>query len=1020
MADINELKQIRRELAEVMDRVADLSGRLRQLEAAETARLAQTPAPRAETAPTPVTSGPPPLPVMPTAPIAQTPAPPAVRVETGEPAAAERRMAAPEPLPTIPGQKPAAAKPAASPVQPGGWEMTLGSYWLPRLGILLLAMAAVFGLSAAMNAWGPWARVGVGYAVCAAFLGLAWWLERKYTRYAQVLFAGGLGLSYFVTYAAHFLPYARIIESTTAGIVFLSGVVLAWAAFAHLRRSSIVATLVVFMGNLTVLLTTLQGGEIVPFSVAGILVLGIGSAFFLLWHRWYYVAFLGLVGCYANHAVWLANVKPSGRVEDFWITMAILAAYFLIFALAELLSPEQVRRKAIPTWVRTSFLTLNSVAFFAIGSLQTAGFEPYSAHQDVFRFYFALVLLVLGLAYLRLRAGDPLYNAYLTKAIVVATYGLSARYGGSTLTACLAVQTLALLYTARRSGLVVTRILAFGVAVLALFHGVVTGIQMQAVPYAGAGYLESLFEAGLTTIVFFLASQLYQRTDWDIRSPRHAPALLRDMDEILWFLDLISEKPRELRDARRPFWGLLFPFFYALSGTVLFVVYAPQLTLDMHRTFAITGTVLLLTLLASLLSSRPYGLAAMTLTVCSLFAATLEFTGQPAATLAVASMATAFLFTAALRGDARLAGRSDGLHFQQNPASPYFLYASGAWLLGLILRRELPHLGGVAVLAGCALVFAVLVVRLHPGAMAWVGAALLTWAVARWASLTAVEPSFFASAMPWALILSGFALDRYYAGHRRFPAVPLAGAVTLASAWFAANFHLWKTAGDPWFWFWAGVTALVFLSCALAFRSIPSAVLSFTGALGATLVILVYAEKRADSAIYPLVLSFSAMAVYWGALERCAQLWTARGGPARSASAAAVFCYTAAGLLVLLPTRLELQGASLIGAWAGMALLMFLVSVPFRQRHYRYAGLAIFALAIGLAFWDTVIKSTSNLQRFVAFSVLCVVVLLVAYGYQRAMLHLGSLDHRDPAEPAAPPAGPPGETPLPGEPSNEG
>ncbi len=996
MADQNELKQLRRELAEVMDRVAELSGRLRQLEAAEAKPSTPQTVVKEQLPVSPVRSVPPPLPAVPPAPVQTAPAPP-----VGKPAAP---VPTPEPAPARAAQP--AAKAPAKPGQPGGWEMTLGSYWLPRVGILLLAMAAVYALSAAMDVWGPWARVGVGYLVCAGFLGCAWWLERKYARYAQVLFAGGLGLSYFVTYAAHFLPYARIIESGAVGIVLLAAVVLVWTVFAHIRRSSVVAMIVVFMGNLTVLLTTFQGGEIAPLSVSGILVLGIGCAFFLLRHRWYYVAAAGLVGCYANHLAWALTVESHGLVRDFWIALAFLASYFLIFALAELFSHEDVRRKTVPTWFRTAFLTLNSAAFFTIGSLQVAGFEAYSSHQDVFRFCFALVLLLFGLAYLRLRAGDPLYNAYFTKAVAAMTYGLSARYGGSTLTACLAVQTVVLLYTSRRSGLLVTRILAFGTAALAFIYGAYGAVGLQTFPYEGPLFWRSLFEAGLTILAFFGASQLYQRTNWDIRSPKSVPSFLRDLDVLLWQLDLISVPPIGTGDVKRPLWGLLFPFVYAVAGTVLFLLYTPALTLDGHRTLAVSAAAFALTIVAALLASRPYGLASMALTVSAILCAALEIPGSPSAPLWMAITATVLLLASALRSDTRILGRTEGLHFQQNPASPYFLYASAAWLLGLILRREMPHLGGVAALAGAALIAAVFVLRLHPGAMAWVGAAMLAWAAGRWAVLTDIEPSFFKSTIPWALVAAGIALDRYYVEQRRFPAVPIAGMLTVAAAWFVSNMHVSRIVAPYWLWFWGAAIAMLYLAYALVFRSPMAGGLSILGAAWATVLLL----TQTDSAQQPhvsLVAGFLAVAVYWGALERCANVLGKRLNSLRDVPLDLLFCYMASGLLVLLPWRVPLRGAYLIGAWAGLALALFLVSLLFSQKHYRYAGLAIFALAIGRAFLNTFVSSMTSFQKAGAFFVLCIVVLLVAYGYHRAMAHLAELRANETKDSPQPPPTPP-------------
>src|SRR5690606_4581023 len=93
------------------------------------------------------------------------------------------------------------------------FEMALGTYWLPRAGIVFLSIGIVFLLALAAQRWGAPLRVAIGYAVAAGLLAGAWRLDRKYPAYARVLYAGGFALMYFVTFATYYVPYARIFET---------------------------------------------------------------------------------------------------------------------------------------------------------------------------------------------------------------------------------------------------------------------------------------------------------------------------------------------------------------------------------------------------------------------------------------------------------------------------------------------------------------------------------------------------------------------------------------------------------------------------------------------------------------------------------------------------------------------------------------------------------------------------------------------------------------------------------------
>src|SRR5690606_32490368 len=102
---------------------------------------------------------------------------------------------------------------------------------------------------------------------------------------------------------------------------------------------------------------------------------------------------------------------------DFWIGLGFLSAHFAVFALADLFAREEIRRHTVPTWFRSLFLSFNSAAFLLLSSALVARFAFTQGHHDVLYFTFAGVLIALGLSYLRVQRGDPIYNAYLTKGV---------------------------------------------------------------------------------------------------------------------------------------------------------------------------------------------------------------------------------------------------------------------------------------------------------------------------------------------------------------------------------------------------------------------------------------------------------------------------------------------------------------------------------------------------------------------------------------------------------------------------
>jgi uncharacterized membrane protein len=179
------------------------------------------PAPRPVILPRPVEEAP-----------APPPPPPPVRVP--EPL--------PEPLPT-----------PQPPATPRNWEAAVGGNWLNKAGVVLLVIGIALLLGYSFHRLNPLGRVAMGAALGSAMLAAGIWSERRpdYKVFGHGLVGGGWAALYFTAFAAHALPAARVIESTTSGSLLLVGVAAAMILDSLRYRSQTVTALAYFLGFLT-------------------------------------------------------------------------------------------------------------------------------------------------------------------------------------------------------------------------------------------------------------------------------------------------------------------------------------------------------------------------------------------------------------------------------------------------------------------------------------------------------------------------------------------------------------------------------------------------------------------------------------------------------------------------------------------------------------------------------------------------------------------------------------------------
>jgi hypothetical protein len=415
--------------------------------------------------------------------------------------------------------------------------MRVGTYWLVRIGIVMLLTSLVFFGNYAYQNFIP--RLGAGgkvfllYLASGGLLAVGAWLQRKQEslkNYAQVLQAGGLAAVYFTTYAAHHFSNLQIIKSALLD----GGLLFGWAGFiiwlADRKKSEVLALFAVLLAYYTSIITNAG-----LFTLYSNLLLTCAAVFFLVRNRWAAVSFASLAATYVSYAFWRFFhagqwhwVNPA---DGLWTGNYFLMGYWLLFTAAVFLP----RHEQFNGTRRASFLSLNNGAFFSAFVL-----TMLQVHQGgfwKFSLAYGAVLTVLAALAWKFLAGDKVCrNAYLIQGLLLVTLGFLTHLTGFRLSLVLGVESVMLLALGRQlksrvleGGSLVTAALATGwtAATLAPFdhHGLITGSAVGAMMLAGAFLLrrETTFEksgADPRTLYYtILGLALWLFTTWQNTKP---------------------------------------------------------------------------------------------------------------------------------------------------------------------------------------------------------------------------------------------------------------------------------------------------------------------------------------------------------------------------------------------------------------------------------------------------------------------------------------------------------------------
>jgi len=184
-------------------------------------------------------------------------------------------------------------------------EETLGKNWLNKLGIIALVIGISLFLAYKFPSLSNPEKVGLGYLISFVILGTGIYLERsdRYRVFARALIGGGWALTFFVTYAMHFVPYTRVIDTQWVDLVLLFFVAAVMVVHTLRYDSQVVTGLAFLLAFFTV---GISQDTIYSLSAGAILALGLIAIVHR--RRWFELEVFGILAAYVNHFIWLTRV----------------------------------------------------------------------------------------------------------------------------------------------------------------------------------------------------------------------------------------------------------------------------------------------------------------------------------------------------------------------------------------------------------------------------------------------------------------------------------------------------------------------------------------------------------------------------------------------------------------------------------------------------------------------------------------------------------------------------------------
>lgn len=324
-------------------------------------------------------------------------------------------------------------------------ELRVGTYWLARIGIVILLTGLVFLGNYAYHLivpmLGPWGKVSLLVMAGIGLGGAGYWMEKSkesLRNFGRVLLGGGAATIYYTAYAAHYIQGLRVIDDPLLGGMFLLLAAGGIAWYAERKRSETIASLAILLSYYTSAINSIAG-----FTLFSSLLLTAVAVYFLVRHRWSGLTALSLVATYGSYAFWrYFQLAQSGSAGEFGTGLGFLAGYWILFTVAVIFA-------ALRTADRVAFLTMNNVTFFTFASHHFATHLPGGFWMFSIGFGGVLLALAAVAAY-REPEHSAMDGAFLAQGLIAMTAGFVAKFSGPQLSLILAFESATLLLWSRR------------------------------------------------------------------------------------------------------------------------------------------------------------------------------------------------------------------------------------------------------------------------------------------------------------------------------------------------------------------------------------------------------------------------------------------------------------------------------------------------------------------------------------------------------------------------------------------
>lgn len=311
--------------------------------------------------------------------------------------------------------------------KPPSLETKIGLFWLHKIGIASLVFGIVFLITYSIQLCAdPFLesvlKLGSGLVASIVLLILGAKMSGKDNQkwFAHGLTAGGWSLAYFTTYAAHYLPDVRVIQSLGVETVLLSLVAAGSLGSALRARSELMAIYSITLASITILMNGLN-----LFSDVSFLIIAITASILGNLQSWRKLFAYALACCYAgNFFCTLSHTLSTG---DGIIATTFLSLIWLTFTVGIGLSMPVEEKAKNPLTI----LAVINAGLFATGLALFNRPELAGFHESIFAG--AGIIYLLASRWMHLRNQEQLYVVHSLLGLFLINAAKSMHFSGMSL-----------------------------------------------------------------------------------------------------------------------------------------------------------------------------------------------------------------------------------------------------------------------------------------------------------------------------------------------------------------------------------------------------------------------------------------------------------------------------------------------------------------------------------------------------------------------------------------------------------